>query len=75
MPTNDCVIIGAGGHAKVVLDAYLRRYPDAKVELRDDALEKSGADVPSFMTGISADRERSELINTASRTDRIMAEC
>jgi sugar O-acyltransferase (sialic acid O-acetyltransferase NeuD family) len=42
MHTNDCIIIGAGGHAKVVLDAYLRSHPAAKVELRDDAPEKSG---------------------------------
>jgi sugar O-acyltransferase (sialic acid O-acetyltransferase NeuD family) len=42
MRTDGCVIIGAGGHGKVVLDAYLRARPGATVELRDDAPEKSG---------------------------------
>jgi sugar O-acyltransferase (sialic acid O-acetyltransferase NeuD family) len=45
MPISDCVIIGAGGHAKVVLDAYLRCYPNALVELRDDAVLKCGMSV------------------------------
>lgn len=42
MRTDGCVIIGAGGHGKVVLDAYQRARPGASVELRDDAAEKSG---------------------------------
>jgi sugar O-acyltransferase (sialic acid O-acetyltransferase NeuD family) len=45
MPTDGCVIIGAGGHGKVVLDAYLRARPGASVELCDDAPEKSGMHV------------------------------
>ena len=45
MHTDGCVIIGAGGHGKVVLDAYLRARPGATVELRDDAPEKSGMHV------------------------------
>ena len=41
-PASDCVILGAGGHAKVVLDAYRLRHPGAVVELRDDDREKAG---------------------------------
>jgi sugar O-acyltransferase (sialic acid O-acetyltransferase NeuD family) len=36
MPTERLVLIGAGGHAKVVLDAWRCAHPEAEVEVRDD---------------------------------------
>ena len=42
MATDPCVILGAGGHAKVVLDAIKCRCPDAVVEVRDDDHAKAG---------------------------------
>ena len=42
MPINECVFLGAGGHAKVVLDAFKRRCPDAVVKVRDDDHTKEG---------------------------------
>ncbi len=48
MPTNGCVILGAGGHAKVVLDAFKCRCPDAVVKVRDDDHAKEGI----FLLGV-----------------------
>jgi len=43
MPTEEYVIVGAGGHAKVVLDACQRAYPGARLEVRDDDPAKANA--------------------------------
>ena len=43
MPTERLVLIGGGGHGKVVLDAYRLVYPGAFIEVRDDDLTKQGA--------------------------------
>ena len=42
MPTSVCLIIGAGGHAKVVVDAWQRANPGAVAEIRDDDPDKAG---------------------------------
>ena len=42
MPTSVCVIVGAGGHAKVVLDALQRSRPDLACEVWDDDAAKRG---------------------------------
>jgi len=36
MPIEKYIFIGAGGHAKVVVDAFRVRYPEALFEVRDD---------------------------------------
>ena len=43
MPTERLVLIGAGGHAKVVLDAWRRAHPRSDVEVRDDDRALEGA--------------------------------
>src|SRR5215212_9429612 len=43
MPTERLVLIGGGGHAKVVLDAYRLLHSAAAVEVRDDDVAKNGA--------------------------------
>jgi sugar O-acyltransferase (sialic acid O-acetyltransferase NeuD family) len=42
MPTEEHFILGAGGHAKVVLDACRRAFPGAKLMVRDDDAAKEG---------------------------------
>jgi sugar O-acyltransferase (sialic acid O-acetyltransferase NeuD family) len=42
MPTSTCVILGAGGHAKVVLDALQRARVDFACEVWDDDPGKRG---------------------------------
>src|SRR4051812_25419830 len=42
MPTDRLVLVGAGGHGKVVLDAYRVLHPGAVVEVRDDDGAKQG---------------------------------
>lgn len=37
MPTDTCLLIGAGGHGCVVLDALLQTSPEIDVRVRDDA--------------------------------------
>jgi sugar O-acyltransferase (sialic acid O-acetyltransferase NeuD family) len=48
MRTESCVILGAGGHAKVVIDALQRAEPASGVEVWDEDLSKSGATVLGF---------------------------
>jgi sugar O-acyltransferase (sialic acid O-acetyltransferase NeuD family) len=43
MPTERFVLLGGGGHAKVVLDAWHSCHPGAAVEVRDDDHSKRGA--------------------------------
>jgi sugar O-acyltransferase (sialic acid O-acetyltransferase NeuD family) len=45
MPTERLLLIGGGGHAKVVLDAWRLCHPGAIVEVRDDDPAKQGASV------------------------------
>jgi len=40
---TDTFILGAGGHGKVVYDAFCRAYPDVNVQVWDDNLELSGS--------------------------------
>lgn len=42
MPTERLVLIGGGGHAKVVLDAYRLGHLDVHIEVRDDDPAKEG---------------------------------
>jgi sugar O-acyltransferase (sialic acid O-acetyltransferase NeuD family) len=44
MPTERLVLIGAGGHGKVVLDAWRCAHPRADIEVRDDDRSKEGSD-------------------------------
>lgn len=37
-----CLVLGAGGHAKVAIDACRRAHPDAEIEVRDDDAKKNG---------------------------------
>ena len=41
MPIS-CLILGAGGHAKVAIDACRRAHPGAAIEVRDDDPRKQG---------------------------------
>lgn len=43
MPTDTVAVLGAGEHAKVVLDALLCAMPGVRIELRDDDAAKAGA--------------------------------
>src|SRR5688500_12121451 len=43
MRTERLILIGGGGHAKVVLDAYRLGHVDVASEVRDDDPDKSGA--------------------------------
>jgi sugar O-acyltransferase (sialic acid O-acetyltransferase NeuD family) len=43
MPTRSCVILGAGGHASVVLDALQLSCPELVIEVWDDDSSKAGA--------------------------------
>lgn len=36
MPIKSCLLVGAGGHASVVLDALMVAEPNAAIEVRDD---------------------------------------
>src|SRR6266513_2078062 len=45
MPTDHVALIGAGGHAKVVLDALRRAYPQAVVQVFDESIENVGRDL------------------------------
>lgn len=42
MRIDDCLILGAGGHAKVVLDALQRGSPEARIEVWDEDPAKAG---------------------------------
>jgi sugar O-acyltransferase (sialic acid O-acetyltransferase NeuD family) len=42
MPTDSLAVLGAGGHAKVVLDALLCAMPGVRIDLRDDDEAKAG---------------------------------
>lgn len=42
MPTDSLVLLGAGGHGKVVLDAHLAARPGARVRVYDDDTAKQG---------------------------------
>jgi len=60
MPTNDFLLVGAGGHAAVVLDALFAGMPGAAVEVRDDNLKLTGSSLlgcvvqtPSLRSGIA----------------------
>jgi sugar O-acyltransferase (sialic acid O-acetyltransferase NeuD family) len=48
MPIEQLVILGAGGHAKVVLDAVRLVWPDACIEVRDDDPNKRGCQLLGF---------------------------
>jgi sugar O-acyltransferase (sialic acid O-acetyltransferase NeuD family) len=42
MPTDALLLLGAGGHGKVVLEAYCCGHPGAAVEIRDDDAATAG---------------------------------
>ena len=79
MPTERLVLIGAGGHAKVVLDAFRRAHPQSDVEVRDDdrALEGSrvlGATVRTPVGPLAAVRAPCHVAIGDNATRRRIAE-
>jgi sugar O-acyltransferase (sialic acid O-acetyltransferase NeuD family) len=61
MRTERLTLIGAGGHAKVVLDAYRLDHPHAVVQVRDDDPAKCGV----RLLGLAIETPIGELQNLA----------
>jgi sugar O-acyltransferase (sialic acid O-acetyltransferase NeuD family) len=49
MPIENLTLVGAGGHAKVVLDAVRRAHPHAAVQIYDEAAASSGGTLLGVM--------------------------
>jgi sugar O-acyltransferase (sialic acid O-acetyltransferase NeuD family) len=58
---NTLVIIGAGGHAKVVVEAVRARTPDRKIILLDDEPQNQGRSVLDVMVEGGRDRLSADL--------------
>jgi sugar O-acyltransferase (sialic acid O-acetyltransferase NeuD family) len=48
MNIKKLILLGAGGHAKVVLDTALLLFPEWEIECRDDDLQKKGGQILSL---------------------------
>jgi sugar O-acyltransferase (sialic acid O-acetyltransferase NeuD family) len=65
MPIKECLIVGAGGHAKVALDACQRAYPQAELGVRDDDPAKAGASLLGVAVKTMVDADLRRLCHVA----------
>jgi len=52
MLTDHCLIFGAGGHAKVVLESLLAAHPNCKIQIRDDDRSLEGSRLLGFCVSV-----------------------